>query len=296
MGVGPHVLLPHPTHSMKIIRTVNALRRWRNQRASEGSLIGFVPTMGAFHAGHQSLMQRARRSCQSVIVSIFVNPLQFAPTEDLNRYPRPRKADMAICKNENVDVVFLPTQKEIYPSNFQTSVTVSRLSKHWEGAHRRTHFRGVTTVVAKLFNLVSPHRAYFGQKDYQQFCIIKRMVRDLQQNVKIVMCPTIREADGVALSSRNGYLSSSARRRAPILYQALQKGRIAIHEGKNSVAVIENVMRKHVQKDPKIKIDYLTACDADMLEPLREVQGKIVLLGAVHLGRVRLIDNILLKK
>ena len=280
---------------MKIIRSVRGFRRWRQQQVLEKSVIGFVPTMGAFHLGHQSLMQKARRSCQSVVVSIFVNPLQFGPTEDLDEYPRPRQVDIAICRKEGVDVVLIPSRKEFYPADFQTSVRVSRLSKRWEGEYRNTHFQGVTTVVTKLLNLVNPHRAYFGQKDYQQCCLIKQMVRDLNQDVEIVMCQTIREADGLALSSRNGYLSPTARRKAPMLYQALHKGRTAIREREKSVETIEKMMRQHMQKDSKAKIDYLAVCHSETLDPCQEVQGRMVLLGAIRLGKVRVIDNLLVK-
>ena len=281
---------------MKIIRSVRALQHWRRKQDSEKSTIGFVPTMGAFHGGHQSLIQKARRSCQSVVVSIFVNPLQFGPTEDLADYPRPRQADMATCRKEGVDVVFIPSRKELYPANFQTTVKVSRLAKRWEGEQRNTHFQGVTTVVSKLLNLVRPHQAYFGQKDYQQFCIIKQLVKDLNHDVRIVLCPTIREADGLALSSRNGYLSTTARQTAPMLYQALQQGRQAIRKGEKLITTIEKLMQKHIGKESKAKIDYLAVCHPETLEPLLYIQGRrMVLLGAIRLGHVRLIDNVLVK-
>jgi len=280
---------------MKIIRTIRGLQLWRKRQSSAHARLGFVPTMGAFHDGHQSLMQRARRSCETVVVSIFVNPLQFGPTEDLEDYPRPRQADLAICRKEGVDVVFVPSRKEFYPPDFQTTVKVSRLAQCWEGARRRTHFEGVTTVVNKLFNLVSPHRAFFGQKDYQQFCIIKQMVRDLQQGVDMIMCPTIRESDGLAFSSRNGYLSSLLRQSAPVLYQALRLGASSIDAGEKSMGAIETLMQSHVVKSSKAKIDYLAVCHAESLEPLQRAKGRMVLLGAVRLGNVRLIDNVLVK-
>ncbi|MGB0910156.1 MAG: pantoate--beta-alanine ligase [Nitrospirales bacterium] len=280
---------------MKIIRSVNGLRRWRRAQVSEQSVIGFVPTMGAFHLGHESLMQRARRSCHIVIVSIFVNPLQFGQNEDLDEYPRPRQTDLACCRNQNVDVVFMPRRKDLYPPDFQTSVEVSRLAKRWEGANRKTHFQGVTTVVTKLLNLVSAHRAYLGQKDYQQCCVIKQMVRDLNQDTRIVMCPTVRETDGLALSSRNKYLNASARKTAPILYQALCVASQVMRKGEKSITKIEAVMRGFVRKDPKVKIDYLTVCDSESLDPCKEVHGKVVLLGAVRLGKTRLLDNLLVK-
>ncbi|GJL54815.1 MAG: pantothenate synthetase [Nitrospirales bacterium] len=278
---------------MKIIRTIRALQLWRARQSSRNVHLGFVPTMGAFHAGHQSLMQRARRSCGTVVVSIFVNPLQFGPTEDLDEYPRPRQTDLALCRQAGVDVVFVPSRKDFYPPGFQTSVTVGVLTRPWEGAHRRTHFQGVTTVVAKLLNLVKPHRAFLGQKDYQQCCILNQMVTDLGQGVNMVMCPTIRESDGLALSSRNGYLSSSARRTAPVLYQALNMGASSIREGETSIKRIETVMQAHIRKTSNAKIDYLAVCHTETLEPLNHTRKKMVLLGAVRLGKVRLIDNVI---
>ncbi len=280
---------------MRIIQSVHAFQRWRRKQANEKGLIGFVPTMGAFHAGHQSLMKRARRSTQTVVVSIFVNPLQFAPTEDLDQYPRPREADLALCRKMGVDVVVLPSQKEWYPADFQTSVVVSQLSKQWEGAKRRTHFQGVTTVVEKLLNLVKPHQAFFGQKDYQQCRIIQQMVEDLNQDIKIVMCPTIRESDGLAMSSRNTYLSQAKRQQALVLYQALSAGKKAIKDGEQSVPKIEKIMHRSLKNHSGITVDYLAVCHSETLEPLKKAQGKLVLLGAVRIGSVRLIDNLTVK-
>ena len=280
---------------MKVIRSVKALRRWRKQQLVEDATLGFVPTMGALHAGHQSLMKQARRSCTNVLVSIFVNPLQFSPTEDLDEYPRPRRADIAICRKEGVDAVFIPMRQEFYSADFQTFVQVHHLTKRWEGAQRSTHFQGVTTVITKLFHLVKPDRAYFGQKDYQQLCIVRQMVNDLNHDVQIVSCPTIREADGLALSSRNAYLSKPARQRAPLLYQALQAGKAAIEGGLTSVSRVKSLMRKTVTKDSRVTIDYLAVCHADTLEPLTRAQGNMVLLGAVRLGKVRLLDNLLVQ-
>ena len=280
---------------MKIIRSVRAFEQWRRKQDLEPSTIGFVPTMGAFHEGHRSLMVKARQSCKRVVVSIFVNPLQFGPTEDLGEYPRPRQTDITICRKEGVDVVFIPSRKEFYPADFQTTVKVGRLGKRWEGEHRNTHFQGVTTVVSKLLNLVRPYRAFFGQKDYQQFCIIQQLVKDLNHDVHIVMCPTVREHDGLALSSRNGYLSSNTRQKAPVLYQALQYGNQAIRKGEKSIAKIENMMRTYVSKESMIQIDYLSVSHPDTLEPLRQIQGSMVLLGAIRLGKVRLIDNVFVK-
>ena len=198
-----------------------------------------VPTMGALHPGHLSLIQRARRTCQTVVVSLFVNPLQFSPKEDLNRYPRPIKTDLDLCRQQGVDLVFLPTRQALYPGNFQTSVTVTQLTRRWEGEHRPTHFQGVTTIVTKLLNLLRPDRAFFGQKDYQQYVVVSQLVKDLNLEAKIVCCPTVRQRDGLAWSSRNQYISPTERAKGVVLYQALVAGRKAIREGRNSVGKSE---------------------------------------------------------
>ena len=251
--------------------------------------------MGALHEGHLSLIRRAKKHCSSVAVSIFVNPLQFGKTEDLSRYPRPVKSDQQLCREFGVDLLFCPSREELCPRDFQTSVRVSRLSQCWEGEARPTHFEGVTTVVTKLLCLVRPHRSYFGQKDYQQLLIIKQLVRDLNINTKIIRCPTIRESDGLALSSRNRFLSRTQRTQAVCLSVALKKGMQAIRQGSKNPQAIQDNMLKILKEFTGIKIDYLAVCNADTLDPLREVQGNVVLLGAIRIGDVRLIDNILIK-
>lgn len=258
-----------------------------------GVTIGFVPTMGALHGGHRSLIRRARLSCDALVVSIFVNPRQFGPREDLARYPRRVRADARLCEREGVDVLFLPSRSAMYPPEFDTSVAVRRLARRWEGELRPGHFEGVATVVAKLMGLVRPDAAFFGQKDFQQARVVRRLAEDLSLGTRIVLCPTVREPDGLALSSRNAYLSVSQRRAAPVLYAALQAGRAAVRAGVRSAAAIRRAMVRALKAEPKARADYLAVCDPDTLEPLRKATGRVALLGAVRIGRVRLIDNLL---
>lgn len=279
---------------MRIIRTTQTCTTWRRQQDAPQISLGFVPTMGALHAGHRSLIQRARRMCKTVVVSIFVNPLQFGPAEDFRRYPRLQEQDLALCREEHVDVVFIPQLDSLYPSEFQTIVGVNTLSKRWEGEHRPTHFDGVTTIVAKLLNLVRPTRTFFGQKDYQQFLVIQQMVKDLAWETKLTLCPTIRDPDGLALSSRNQYLEASDRQHALLLYQALSAGKQAIAKGQHNTRHICHAMKKVLHRYQQPTIDYLACCDAQTLEPLSKVQGKVILLGAIRLGTIRLIDNMVM--
>ncbi len=257
--------------------------------------IGFVPTMGALHAGHLSLIHRARKQCKTIVVSVFVNPLQFGPAEDLGRYPRSFNADRRLCQEAGVDLLLAPRPEELYSSDFQTTVTVNRLTQRWEGEARPTHFQGVTTVVTKLFCAVRPHLAYFGQKDYQQYLVVNQLVRDLNWDLRMVRCPTIRESDGLAVSSRNRYLSAAQRLQAGLLSKALRQGFDAIQSGERRVRTIQARMRKTLGNDPDVHVEYLTICHADNLEPLTQVQGEVVLLGAIKLGNIRLIDNRLVR-
>jgi len=280
---------------MRVIRTTQALRTWRREQDRCGALIGYIPTMGALHDGHRSLIQRARKQCETVVVSIFVNPLQFGPTEDYRRYPRDLAGDFSLCREEHVDFVFLPQSAGLYPSRFQTSVIVHELSRRWEGEHRPTHFQGVTTVVTKLLNLVRPVRTFLGQKDYQQFLVIRQLVKDLALDTRVVLCPTIRDADGFALSSRNRYVSPSQRRRALLLYQALSAGKAAIAKGARRSPTVERTMAIIIGAEPRIRLDYLACCDARTLEPVTRLQGTIVLAGALRIGSIRLIDNLIVR-
>jgi pantoate--beta-alanine ligase len=280
---------------MKIIRTPRSMTAWSEGLHREGVTIGFVPTMGALHDGHRSLIRAARLQCDALVVSIFVNPTQFAPTEDLTKYPRPIAKDRALCREEGVDVCFEPTAQAMYPEGFQTTVTVPALACRWEGAARPHHFAGVATVVTKLFGMVQPQLALFGQKDYQQTALVRQLVNDLNLGVAILVRPTVRERDGLAMSSRNVYLNANERRIAPLLFQSLQAGRQMIEDGKSDVAAIERIMRQTIEREPAIHVEYLAVCDPDSLEPLPVGAARAVLLGAIRLGPVRLIDNLLVK-
>lgn len=280
---------------MRIIRTTQALRTWRRRHDPLQGSIGLVPTMGALHAGHRALIQRARRTCGTVVVSIFVNPLQFGPAEDYGRYPRDLTRDLACCREENVDLVFLPNADLLYPRDFQTTVAVGALSQRWEGESRPTHFQGVTTVVTKLLNLVRPDRAFFGQKDYQQYCLIRQLVKDLDLDSRITLCPTVRDADGFALSSRNRYVTKLQRQQALALYHALSAGKEAIARGTRRADLVEKNMVKVLDAGHGLTIDYLACCDARTLEPLARLRGTVVLLGAIRVGGVRFIDNLIVR-
>ncbi|MFN8535101.1 MAG: pantoate--beta-alanine ligase [Dehalococcoidia bacterium] len=253
--------------------------------------LGVVPTMGALHEGHLALVDQARAANASVAVTLFVNPTQFGPHEDFNRYPRPIERDLAQCAQAGVDLVFNPPVEEIYPAGFATTVSVDGLSTRWEGERRPGHFAGVATVVARLLNLLAADRAYFGEKDYQQLQVVRRMAADLALPVEIVGCETIRDADGLALSSRNVYLSAEDRRRAPALSRALRAAASLAEAGETSVSVLERAACAILDVGG-LEIDYLAIVDAETLEPIERVTGVARALGAVRLGPVRLIDNV----
>jgi pantoate--beta-alanine ligase len=278
---------------MQTITSVSAMKAWSRRLHRQGVVIGLVPTMGALHAGHRALIRAARLSCDAVVVSLFVNPTQFDRRRDLTRYPRRPAADKKLCTQEGVDVLFAPSRDEMYPVGFQTSVTVQALARRWEGAHRPGHFQGVTLVVAKLLSLIQPQHAFFGQKDYQQTVIVRQMVRDLNFGVEIEVLPTVREQDGLALSSRNVLLSPSQRRAAPALYAALQAGQDAIVQGMRLGLRIRRVMQKRLSRHALVRLDYLAVCDPETLEPARTIGARVLLLGAIRIGRIRLIDNLL---
>ncbi len=278
---------------MKIIRSLNAMAAWSEGFIREGVKIGLVPTMGALHEGHRALIREARLRCDVLVVSIFVNPTQFGPQEDLAQYPRPISQDQALCRKEGVEVCFEPTVRTMYPSGFQTMVTLPAIARRWEGEARPHHFSGVATVVAKLFGIVRPKIAIFGQKDFQQSALVRQLVKDLNLGVEIVVCPTVREPDGLAMSSRNIYLSPDDRIRAVTLFKGLQAGAEAIRRGVTNGEVVQSAMVQVVKKEPALTIDYLAVCDPRTLEPLSYVNSHAVLLGAVRLGSVRLIDNLL---
>jgi len=280
---------------MKIANTTAEIRRIISEARADGKLIGFVPTMGAFHAGHLALMRRARHESDFVVASIFVNPTQFGPSEDLAKYPRDLESDVRKAEAEGVDAVFAPSVDEIYPEGFGACVEVERLSEVLEGASRPGHFRGVATVVAKLFNIVSPDRAYFGMKDYQQLKVIQKMVRDLGSNIDVVAVPTVRESDGLAMSSRNAYLNAQERAAAAILYRALKLAEDRVRSGERDAAAVETAARDLIESEPLARIDYVAVVDPETLESVERITGPVVVALAVRIGETRLIDNMLIE-
>jgi len=277
------------------MKTVTTLVELKETRRDLPGPVGLVPTMGYLHAGHISLAQRARADCASVVASIFVNPTQFAPTEDLASYPRDLPRDLAMLEAAGVDLVWTPTPEEMYPAGFQTWVTVEQLTRPLEGAARPTHFRGVTTVVAKLFHAVGPERAYFGQKDAQQAAVIRRMVKDLDFPLEVVVCPIVREPDGLAMSSRNVYLSPEERRAATVLSRSLNAAKAAYDSGERRAEALRARVGEMVAAEPLARLQYVSCADYDTLEELEEIKGKSLLSMAVYFGKTRLIDNFVLE-
>lgn len=276
----------------EIIPTISGIRSAVQAARGSGRRIGFVPTMGALHAGHARLIEIARRESDFVVVSIFVNPTQFGPNEDLAKYPRTLDADRELSARVGADVIFAPNAAEMYPAGFRTSVEVQGLQDVLCGASRPGHFRGVCTVVLKLFNIVQPDLAFFGQKDAQQALIIRRMARDLDLPLEIRTVPTVREADGLALSSRNRYLSEEERRNAPVLYQSLQRAEQLIAAGERDPGKIESAIRDRLDQIPNLRIDYVRAVNSETLETPAALFGPTLIALAVDLGSTRLIDNI----
>ncbi len=277
---------------MQLIKSVSELRSVRSKLAGT---VGFVPTMGYLHEGHLSLVRRAAEECDHVIVSIYVNPTQFGPSEDFEAYPRDLERDMSLLEPLGVDIVFAPTDDEMYPPGFQTYVEVTELTKVLEGASRQGHFRGVTTVVAKLFNMVQPDKAYFGQKDAQQAIVIRRMVADLNFPLEIVVCPTVREPDGLAMSSRNTYLTPEQREAAPDKARALSAAEKAYMDGERSSGRLREIMLDVLNSEPLAEVEYVSVADNETLQELDGPIEKPVLLSmAVRIGKTRLIDNIVL--
>jgi len=261
----------------------------------EQRIIGFVPTMGALHAGHLALVERARKECAPVYASIFLNPAQFGPHEDLSKYPRPLEADVEKLTAAKVDGLFLPEATEIYPRGYATYVHVEGLSERLEGKSRPGHFRGVATVVLKLLETVQPHFAYFGRKDAQQVRIIEQMVGDLNLDVEVVVCPIVREPDGLALSSRNTYLGAEERKAATVLYRALEAARQEVAAGRRDSLELQRAMRKVLDSEPRASVNYAEIADAESFEPVVRVTRRSYALLAVHIGRTRLIDNMLIE-
>jgi pantoate--beta-alanine ligase len=274
---------------MRVVHTIAEARAVR--RALPGTW-GFVPTMGYLHEGHLSLVRRARAENDRVAVSIFVNPTQFGPHEDYARYPRDLERDLRLLEPLGVDLVFIPSVEEMYPPGFQTWVIVEEVSRPLEGASRPGHFRGVATVVAKLFNILQPDRAYFGQKDAQQTVVIRRMVQNIP--VEIVICPTVREPDGLAMSSRNTYLNPEERRAATVLFRALQAAKVRYEAGERDAERLREAMREVIRAEPLARIDYVSVAHPETLQELERVEGPALLSLAVYIGTTRLIDNLML--
>ena len=266
----------------------------RIERGKLEEPVGIVPTMGYLHEGHMSLVRRAKEECASVVVTIFVNPTQFAPGEDLSSYPRNISGDLELLQKEEVDLVWLPTDEAMYPEEYQTYVEVTGITKLLEGAKRPTHFKGVTTVVSKLFNAVTPQKAYFGQKDAQQVAVIKRMTRDLNYPIEIVVIPTMREESGLAMSSRNKYLTEDERKAADVLSRSLRMAEKAFLEGERSGSMLKEILEDEINAEPLAELEYVSCADMDTLLELEQIEEQALCSMAVKVGQTRLIDNIVL--
>ena len=270
---------------------VSTLEELRTARLLLDGTVGLVPTMGYLHEGHLSLTRRAKAECKYVAVSIFVNPTQFAPTDDLSKYPRDLERDLRLLESVGVDLVWTPAPEVMYPTDFQTWVEVEEMTRPLEGSMRPGHFRGVTTVVAKLFNAVQPTKAYFGQKDAQQAAVIRQMVRDLNFPLEVVVCPIVREPDGLAMSSRNVYLDAEQRKAAVVLFRALSAAKNEFEKGERDAEKLRKKMKEIIEREPLAKIQYVSCADYDTLQELETVKGKTLLSMAVFFGGTRLIDN-----
>lgn len=280
---------------MKIVKSIKEMQKTSTALKTKGRIIGFVPTMGYLHEGHLSLIRLAKKKSDVVVVSIFVNPLQFGPKEDFKRYPRDLKRDTKLARKAGCDILFVPGQKQMYPERYLAHVNVEKLADTLEGKFRSGHFKGVATVVAKLFNIVQPDLAFFGQKDAQQVVIIQKMVQDLNFNLKIIVGPTVREASGLALSSRNIYLAEDEKKTAKVLFESLQKAQNLIEQGETNSFKIIHEMEKMILSKPKTIIDYIAISDSQTLEPLEKLSGEVLITMAVFVGSTRLIDNLKLK-
>jgi len=281
---------------MKIVTDISEMQSLAESLRMQGNTIGFVPTMGFLHEGHLALIRQARQACHVIVVSIFVNPTQFGPDEDFERYPRDEAGDRKKCEAAEVDVLFVPKASEMYPEKPGVFVTVEGISEILEGKVRPGHFRGVASVVNKLFNIVKPHKAFFGQKDYQQCVVIKRMVKGLNMDVEIVVHPTIRERDGLAMSSRNSYLNAGERRAAQVIFRALSAASDLYMAGTREPEKIKDKIRVVLQGEPYVTIDYIELVDPENLVPFETSRNTMAILVAVRLGRTRLIDNILIPR
>ncbi len=279
---------------MQLVHTISEIRDAVAQAKASGFRVGFVPTMGALHEGHLTLVRKAREECGFVVVSVFVNPTQFLPNEDFNKYPRTLEADAEGCQSAGVNVVFAPSAGEMYPDGFDAWVEVGSVTDSLEGEIRPGHFKGVTTVCAKLFNIVCPDAAFFGRKDYQQLAVIKKMVRDLNMPLEIIPVDIVRESDGMAMSSRNRYLSADERKSATVLSRSLFAAKGLYSNGRRDSAAILKVVSDILAGEPRLTLDYLVIVDTETLQPVNEIVGAVVILLAGRLGPVRLIDNIVL--
>jgi len=277
------------------VKVADTIADMKQERRHLPEPVGFVPTMGYLHAGHLSLVSQARRENVSVVVSIFVNPTQFGPQDDFTRYPRDTESDLSLLEKEKVDIVFMPSAEEMYPPRGSSWVEVSGVTEPLEGTFRPGHFRGVTTVVAKLFNIVEPQKAYFGQKDAQQAMVIRKMVADLNMNLEVITLPTVREPDGLAMSSRNTYLDPKQRQAATVLYKALTLARELYASGEKDASKVRSSMSKLIRQEPLASIDYLSVADSVTLEELERVKPLSLVSMAVKIGGTRLIDNIILE-
>ena len=281
---------------MNIIKTVGDMKTWSRAIRKSGKTLGLVPTMGYLHEGHLSLARKSISTCDHTVVSIFVNPKQFEPNEDLDTYPRDLEADRRELERLGVDALFLPTEEEMYPEGFQTYVNIEGMTDHLCGKSRPGFFRGVTTVVLKLFHIVQPHSAFFGEKDRQQLEVIRQMVRDLNLDVEIVGLPIVREADGLAMSSRNRYLGKEERETAQSLNRALKQAQQWVAEGEFSVEKIRSGMRTLIEREGRAQVDYISVCDPKRFVELKEIRGQAVVALAVQVGKARLIDNCLIER
>jgi pantoate--beta-alanine ligase len=279
---------------MQILKTVAEVKAYIRGVKADGKSIGFVPTMGYLHEGHLTLMREAKAICDVVIVSIFINPLQFGVGEDFEEYPRDLTRDAELCQSVGIGAIFAPAVAEMYPKGYHTFVDLEELPNHLCGLARPGHFRGVSTVVSKLFNIIQPDKAFFGQKDAQQALIIKRLAADLNMNLDIVVVPIVREEDGLAMSSRNVYLTPEERQAAPVLYQSLQQAKAAIEAGETKGEAIRNLMINSIQQQKLAKIDYVEVVSRSSLEGLDRLEGEVLIAVAVCFGKTRLIDNIML--
>lgn len=281
---------------MKLVKTIKEVRDIIKQWKADGQTIGLVPTMGYLHEGHTSLIDESVKNNNKTVVSVFVNPIQFAPTEDLESYPRDIDHDSALCRDHGADLIFNPDPSEMYKDGFSTYVDMSVLTEELCGLSRPIHFRGVCTVVTKLFNIVTPDNAYFGEKDAQQLAVIKHMVRDLNMDIKVVGCPIVRETDGLAKSSRNTYLSSEERQAALILSKTLKLGKELISNGKRNTGAIINAMTTNIETEPLAKIDYVKIVDSETMQPVNKIDRPVLCAMAVYIGKTRLIDNFSFKE